>query len=86
MSPPKMLAFYASEFRSTEVNHTFRSLPGANTIDRWRDGYTDREIQDLAHFIRNQAGKWSAAFVYYKHEETAAGPEFARNLMEALKD
>ena len=31
MSPAKMLAFYAAEFRSTEVNYTFRSLPSAKT-------------------------------------------------------
>ena len=211
MSPPKMLTFYASVFRSTEVNYTFRSLPSAKTIDRWRDetpedfrfslkapqrvthfaklrgsgeamnkfceavkglgaklgpvlfqlpetfkadavlldeflqslpeglraafefrhdswftdeiyslltesnaalciaeseilttppivtadfgyfrprrgGYTDRDIHDLANFIREQAGKWSDAFVYYKHEETAAGPGFARALAKALMD
>ena len=33
----KMLAFYAAEFHSTEVNYTFRRLPSAETIDRWRD-------------------------------------------------
>jgi len=211
MPPAKMLAFYASEFRSTEVNYTFRSLPSAKTIDRWRDetpedfrfslkapqrvthfaklrrcgeainefrdavkglgaklgpvlfqlpesfkedavllreflqalpkgmrsafefrheswftddvfntlaesnaalclaesedlttphvvtadfgyfrprrgGYADREVRDLADFIRNQTGKWSDAFVYFKHEETAAGPRFARALAKALMD
>ena len=35
MPPAKMLAFYAAEFRSTEVNYTFRSMPSAKTIDRW---------------------------------------------------
>ncbi len=211
MPPAKMLGFYAAEFRSTEVNYTFRSLPSGKTIDRWRNGtpadfrfslkapqrvthfaklrrcgeavnefreavnglgpklgpvlfqlpetfkadpallgeflqslpkdlraafefrhdswftddvfnalaksnaalciaesedlatpriatadfgylrprrggYTHRQIRDQAGFIRDQAGKWSDAFVYYKHEETAAGPGFAKTLIEALED
>lgn len=211
MPPARMLAFYAGEFRSTEVNYTFRSLPSAKTIDRWRDetpadfrfslkapqrvthfaklrrcgdamnefreavkglgtklgpvlfqlpptfkadaellgeflrslpkalltafefrhdswftdaifnvlaesnaalcvaesddlttpriatadfgylrprcdGYTDRDIRGHARFIRDQEAKWSDAFVYYKHEETAAGPGYAKALMEALED
>ena len=210
MAPAKMLAFYAAEFRSTEVNYTFRSMPSAKTIDRWRDetpedfrfslkapqrithfaklrrcgetvnefreavkglgtklgpvlfqlpetfradagllreflqslpkglraafefrheswftedvytalsesnaalciaesedlatprvvtadfgylrprrgGYTEEEIRDQAKFIQNQAGSWSDAFVYYKHEETAAGPGFAKALITALE-
>lgn len=36
-APAKMLAFYATEFRSTELNYTFRSMPSVKTIDRWRD-------------------------------------------------
>ena len=210
MSPPKMLGFYSAEFRSTEVNYTFRSLPSVKTIDRWRDetpadfrfslkapqrithfaklrrcgeavnefreavkglgtklgpvlfqlpetfkadaellreflqslpkglraafefrheswftedvytalsetnaalciaeseelvtprvstadfgylrlrggGYTEQDIRDQAKFIRDQSGKWSDAFVYYKHEETAAGPRFAKALITALE-
>ncbi|MEO5916054.1 MAG: DUF72 domain-containing protein [Luteolibacter sp.] len=211
MPPAKMLAFYSTEFRSTEVNYTFRSLPSAKTIDRWRDetpedfrfslkapqrvthfaklrrcgdamnefreavkglgpklgpvlfqlpetfkadgallgefleslpkglraafefrheswftdevfglltesnaalcvaesdelttpriatadfgylrprrdGYTAAEIRGHARFIRDQERKWSDAFVYYKHEETAAGPGFAKALMKALTE
>lgn len=37
MSTAKMLAFYASQFRTTEINYTFRSLPSAKTIQRWGD-------------------------------------------------
>jgi len=210
MSPAKMLAFYAAEFRSTEVNYTFRSMPSAKTIDRWGDetpedfrfslkapqrvthfaklrncgdtlnhfhdavkglgtklgpvlfqlpptfkadavllgefvqalpkglraafefrheswftdgvfdtlaeanaalcvaesedlatpriatadfgylrprrlDYRQGDIRDQARFIREQEGKWSEVFVYYKHEETAAGPGFAKALKEALE-
>ena len=31
----KMLHFYASHFTSTEINYTFRRLPGAKTLARW---------------------------------------------------
>ena len=37
LSLPKMLAFYASIFNSTEINYTFRSLPSDKTIARWND-------------------------------------------------
>ena len=211
MPAAKMLAFYAAEFHSTEVSYTFRRLPSAETIDRWRDetpedfsfslkapqrvthfaklcgcgetmkafrdavkglgkklgpvlfqlpatshadpgllgeflqslprglcvafefrhdswltdeifgllgesnaalciaeseelitprvatadfGYfrlrrascTKREIGNLARFIRDENGKWSDAFIYYKHEETGTGPIFAKSLMKALGD
>ncbi|MCW1924015.1 DUF72 domain-containing protein [Luteolibacter arcticus] len=36
LSLPKMLAFYAGEFNSTEINYTFRSLPSDKTIARWK--------------------------------------------------
>ncbi|GAA5121686.1 DUF72 domain-containing protein [Luteolibacter yonseiensis] len=210
MAPAKMLAFYAAEFRSTEVNYTFRSMPSAKTIGRWRDetpedfrfslkapqrvthfaklrgcgdtvnefhdavkglggklgpvlfqlpetfkadavllgefvralpkglraafefrheswftdgvfdtlaeanaalciaesedlatpriatadfgylrprrlDYREGDIRDQARFIREQDGKWSDAFVYYKHEETAAGPGFAKALKQSLE-
>lgn len=35
MSKAKMLAFYAAQFGTTEVNYTFRSIPSAKTIERW---------------------------------------------------
>ncbi len=51
-----------------------------------RGDYTNREIRDLAGFIRDPAGKWSEAFVYFKHKETAAGPGFTRALVKAPMD
>jgi len=32
----KMLPFYADRFATTEVNYTFRRIPSAATIERWR--------------------------------------------------
>ena len=58
MPPAKMLAFYAAEFRSTEVNYTFRSLPSAKTIDRWRDEtpedfrFSLKAPQRVTHFAK----------------------------------
>jgi uncharacterized protein YecE (DUF72 family) len=211
LSLPKMLAFYAGEFNSTEINYTFRSLPSEKTIDRWkdetpadfrfslkapqrvthfaklrkcgdamnefrqavkglgkklgpvlfqlpdtfkgdavllgeflstlpkglhaafefrheswftdevfealatknaalclaesedlstprvatadfgylrlrRDGYTDKEIRGWAKFIQDQSTKWNEAFVYLKHEDTAAGTGFAKKLMAELEE
>lgn len=48
-----------------------------------RDGYTDKEIRDWAAFIRDQ--KWNESFVYLKHEDTAAGPGFAKKLVTKLE-
>lgn len=48
-----------------------------------RDSYTDKEIRDWADFVRAQ--KWSGAFAYLKHEDTAAGTGFAKKLMAKLE-
>ena len=210
LSLPKMLAFYATQFNSTEINYTFRSLPSEKTIARWMDetpdnfrfslkapqrvthfaklrkcgeamnefrqavkglgkklgpvlfqlpetfrgdavllqeflsslpkgmhasfefrheswfndevfealaaknaalclaeseelvtprvatadfgylrlrraSYTAREIQNWANFIREQSRKWKEAFAYLKHEDTAAGTGFAKQLMAKLE-
>jgi uncharacterized protein YecE (DUF72 family) len=58
MSAAKMLAFYAAEFGSTEVNYTFRSLPSAKTIERWKSGTPDafrfslKAPQRVTHFAK----------------------------------
>jgi uncharacterized protein YecE (DUF72 family) len=58
MSLPKMLAFYATEFNSTEINYTFRSFPSEKTIARWRDETPDdfrfslKAPQRVTHFAK----------------------------------
>ena len=32
----KMLAFYAEQFSTTEINYTFHRIPAAKTIDNWK--------------------------------------------------
>jgi uncharacterized protein YecE (DUF72 family) len=58
LSLPKMLAFYAGEFNSTEINYTFRSLPSDKTIDRWKDEtpanfrFSLKAPQRVTHFAK----------------------------------
>ncbi|MCW1886547.1 DUF72 domain-containing protein [Luteolibacter flavescens] len=58
LSLPKMLAFYAGEFPSTEINYTFRSLPSEKTITRWAEETPDdfrfslKAPQRVTHFAK----------------------------------
>lgn len=46
--------------------------------------YTAAAIKAWAKFLDDQTKTWSEAFVYFKHEETCAGPGFAKALLKAL--
>jgi len=53
---------------------------------RLRDeGYTPHDITQWAHTIRGKTAACRDVFVYFKHEESGKGPEFARLLLDALK-
>ena len=53
---------------------------------RLRDeGYTPRDITQWARTIRDSTAACRDVFVYFKHEESGKGPEFARLLLDALK-
>ena len=53
---------------------------------RLRDeGYAPRDITRWAHTIRDRTAACRDVFVYFKHEESGKGPEFARLLLDALK-
>lgn len=53
---------------------------------RLRDeGYTPEDLVRWAGVIRERAAHCSDVFVYFKHEESGKGPEFARLLQDALK-
>jgi uncharacterized protein YecE (DUF72 family) len=53
---------------------------------RLRDeGYTPRDIDDWADAILTSTKSCREVFVYFKHEESGKGPEFARILLDALK-
>jgi uncharacterized protein YecE (DUF72 family) len=52
---------------------------------RLRDeGYTPDDIKRWADTIATSTGSCRDVFVYFKHEESGKGPEFARLLMEYL--
>lgn len=52
---------------------------------RLRDeGYDDADIVRWADTIRAHQDRWKDTFVYFKHEESGKGPEFARRLIERL--
>ena len=52
---------------------------------RLRDeGYTPEDIARWAGTIRSATSACKDVFVYFKHEEAGKGPEFARQLVEAL--
>ena len=65
------------------------SVPRVATADfgylRPRRGdYTAATLADLADALSGQDKKWGEAFVYFKHEETGTGPDFARAFTKAL--
>ncbi len=65
------------------------STPVVVTADygyfRLRDeGYEDTDIARWADTIRANQEQWKETFVYFKHEESGKGPEFARQLTERL--
>jgi uncharacterized protein YecE (DUF72 family) len=46
--------------------------------------YSTGEIKKWAKFVQQQSGQWKETFAYFKHEETCAGPGYARAFMKAL--
>jgi uncharacterized protein YecE (DUF72 family) len=52
---------------------------------RLRDeGYTPVDIERWARVIRERTHGCGDVYVYFKHEESGKGPEFARRLLDAL--
>ncbi len=49
-----------------------------------REDYARAGVKRWARWIGEQQPRWSEAFVYFKHEEQAVGPKFARQLQEDL--
>ncbi len=54
----KMLEYYASKFRTVEVNNTFYRMPNAKTLEQWRDAvspefrFVIKASQKITHFKR----------------------------------
>jgi uncharacterized protein YecE (DUF72 family) len=49
-----------------------------------REDYTEAQIQKWGAWIKQQKSGWSEVFIYFKHEERAVGPKFARTMQEVL--
>ena len=50
-----------------------------------REDYSKADIKTWAKEVGGQSKKWSEVFGYFKHEETAVGPDFARAFMKEVK-
>src|SRR5437762_13922864 len=50
-----------------------------------REDYQTDDVKRWADVIKEQVGKWSDAFVYFKHEEAGIGPKLASEMMELLE-
>ncbi len=49
-----------------------------------REDYQTDDVKRWADVIKEQVGKWSDVFVYFKHEEAGIGPKLASQMMELL--
>jgi len=48
--------------------------------------YSESELKRWVNTVREVGTRWRQAFVFFKHEESAAGPALARRFRELLKD
>ncbi len=49
-----------------------------------REDYGEQDVARWAAVLAAHRDRWKDVFVYYKHEEKGAGPQFARQLMAAI--
>ncbi|HWB03887.1 MAG TPA: DUF72 domain-containing protein [Verrucomicrobiales bacterium] len=49
-----------------------------------REDYAPADLKRWAKFVKEQKKKWRETFIYFKHEETGTGPEFAKQMLELL--
>lgn len=50
-----------------------------------REDYTTEDVARWAQAVQAQSGKWSDAFVYFKHEESGLGPKLAGEIARARR-
>jgi uncharacterized protein YecE (DUF72 family) len=69
----------------SENSHTPVIMTAKYAYFRLRDeGYAKDDLLKWADVIREKTVGCSEVFVYFKHEESGTGPQFARTLMDAL--
>lgn len=49
-----------------------------------REDYTAAKIAHWAEWVEGQRPRWSEVFIYFKHEERAVGPQFAKRMQDQL--
>jgi len=49
-----------------------------------REDYKTGDLKLWADFVKEQKEKWKNVFIYFKHEETGAGPVFAKKMQELM--
>ena len=89
MKEADMLRFYAERFSAVEINNTFYRMPKVDLLRRWAEqtpeGFTFvlKAPQRITHQKRLGEGAqpWDRAYVFFKHEDEARGPEFATSFM-----
>ncbi|MBA3832813.1 MAG: DUF72 domain-containing protein [Chthoniobacterales bacterium] len=50
-----------------------------------RQDYEAADIGRWADVVRQQATRWTDAYIYFKHEESGIGPKFAQHMSSELK-
>jgi uncharacterized protein YecE (DUF72 family) len=50
-----------------------------------REDYRRADVRDWARWLQSVSQSWSETFVYFKHEDTAVGTKFARQMMADLE-
>jgi uncharacterized protein YecE (DUF72 family) len=63
---------------SEDLGTPFEATADFGYLRPRREDYTEATLQRWAEFVRRQASRWTDAYIYFKHEEQAVGPAFAR--------
>src|ERR1035437_5517346 len=70
LAASKMLAFYAGQFSTTEVNYTFHRIPSPKTIENWKQQtpasfrFSLKAPQEITHYARLREGTDSVRYFY----------------------
>ena len=51
-----------------------------------REDYKGPQIKRWSKWISEQQSRWSEAFVYFKHEDSAVGPKFAQQMRASVEE
>ena len=50
-----------------------------------REDYQKKDVEGWSKFVNEQKATWKDAFVYFKHEESGAGPKLAKQMIELVR-